>query len=269
MRVLHFPEFEIHQLQGYIQAIFLVIYPKKMLLLDGLSRPDFWILKQYIENELKRKVTDLRVVVVTHMHPDHAGAVTALRTNFDTAVVASEHADAWYRGFSGVVQHLSDIMMGQFVALRKKTPLQRLLYKRKVSPDFFSKHKMSIPEFSDWQILNTPGHTDHDLSVYHAKYKVLYVADVVLRIREKYLLPFPITLPSVMTSTLNLLKGVDIKTLLMAHGGIAQEKHFDAIFNDLHVKVFSTPSSTFRWMKYFVNITKAIERAKNRFDSLE
>ena len=61
------------RLDGYIQSSYLAVYPDKLMLLDGGCRPDVALVLGYIKNTLKRPISDLKVVVVTHMHPDHAG----------------------------------------------------------------------------------------------------------------------------------------------------------------------------------------------------
>ena len=70
---------QIHRLNGYIHEIYLVEYAHGLLLLDGMSRCDIDILRRFITGTLGRPFTDLKLVVVTHMHPDHAGAAQALR----------------------------------------------------------------------------------------------------------------------------------------------------------------------------------------------
>lgn len=67
---------QLHTIKGYIQDIYLVEYPDKLLLLDGACRADIPHLKAFIEIELMRDFADLHTVVVTHMHPDHAGQPT-------------------------------------------------------------------------------------------------------------------------------------------------------------------------------------------------
>ena len=51
--------------------MYLAEYADKLMLLDGASRADIPHLKDFIEYQLKRPFTDLKLVVVTHMHPDH------------------------------------------------------------------------------------------------------------------------------------------------------------------------------------------------------
>ncbi|MGB2081875.1 MAG: MBL fold metallo-hydrolase, partial [Psychrobacter sp.] len=60
---------EIVRLEGYIQSSYLAVYPDKIMLLDGCCRADVPMVLDYIERTLKRPITDLKVVVVTHMHP--------------------------------------------------------------------------------------------------------------------------------------------------------------------------------------------------------
>ncbi|MGR5470684.1 MBL fold metallo-hydrolase, partial [Vibrio astriarenae] len=54
--------------------MYLAEYPDKLMLLDGASRADILHLKDFIEHQLNRRFSDLKLVIVTHMHPDHAGA---------------------------------------------------------------------------------------------------------------------------------------------------------------------------------------------------
>ena len=36
-----------------------------------------------------------------------------------------------------------------------------------------------IPNFEDWQVVSTAGHTDRDISLWHAETSQVYVADLV------------------------------------------------------------------------------------------
>ncbi|MCY9879242.1 Zn-dependent hydrolase, partial [Vibrio natriegens] len=57
---------QLHRIQGYIQTMYLAEYADKLMLLDGASRADIPHLKDFIEYQLKRPFTDLKLVVVTH-----------------------------------------------------------------------------------------------------------------------------------------------------------------------------------------------------------
>ena len=72
---------KLHCLNGYIQNIYLAEYADKLLLLDGCCRADINVIEDFIINQLNRPMSDLALIVVTHMHPDHAGAANVLRKN--------------------------------------------------------------------------------------------------------------------------------------------------------------------------------------------
>ena len=63
---------KIHTLSGYIQHIYLAEHEHGLLLLDGCSRADVETVSQFITETLHRPLSDLKLIVVTHMHPDHA-----------------------------------------------------------------------------------------------------------------------------------------------------------------------------------------------------
>ena len=65
---------KIHSIPGYIQAIYLIEDEAGLMLLDGASRADVDVITAFISQTLKRPLSDLKYVIVTHMHPDHAGA---------------------------------------------------------------------------------------------------------------------------------------------------------------------------------------------------
>ena len=109
---------KLHQLNGYIQTIYLVEYPHGLMLLDGCSRADVSLISSFITDTLKRPVTDLKVIIVTHMHPDHAGAAAALRKITGSKIIAADVDTQWYAGISGRLMHLTDIILAHWVAGR-------------------------------------------------------------------------------------------------------------------------------------------------------
>ncbi|MFT4994578.1 MAG: glyoxylase-like metal-dependent hydrolase (beta-lactamase superfamily II), partial [Paraglaciecola sp.] len=158
---------QIHHLHGYIQSVYLVEYPDKLLLLDGCCRADIPMLKTFITKDLKRPFSDVKLVVVTHMHPDHAGAAHKLRELSQCKLASANKKNHWYRGLQGALMHLTDIALATWVAGRMGRPKKNLWYSAKLKPDYVLNDGDTLPGFADWQILETPGHTDRDLSVLH------------------------------------------------------------------------------------------------------
>lgn len=210
---------KIHTLDGYIQTLYLAVYPDKLLLLDGASRADIPILRHYITHELGRPFSSLSCVVVTHMHPDHAGAAHKLRQLTGCQLVSSQRDNPWYHGADGVLMHLTDIALARWVARRKGKPKRNLWYPRKLAPDVTLLDGETIPGFADWTVLETPGHTDRDLSLYHREQDLLYVADLMVQVKQKLIAPFPVFYPNQYRASVQRVYELAPKVLLIAHGG--------------------------------------------------
>jgi len=210
---------KIHVLKGFIQNIFLVEYPDKCMLLDGCSKADFASLQAFFSNELKRPLTDLKVVIVTHMHPDHAGCAHYLRKKTGCKIVSCEKEEQWYKGIKGRLAHVIDIALALWVAGKMNRPRKNIWYSPNLHPDFMLADKQFIPGFDDWQVFETPGHTDRDLSVMHLPSKRIYVADLIVKVKSKLSPPFPVYLPELYKQSLLKLQALQPNSVMMAHVG--------------------------------------------------
>ncbi len=205
-------------LEGYIQSIYLAVYPNKLLLLDGCCRPDVPMVLDYIEKTLKRPPSDLKVVVVTHMHPDHAGGAVKLKKATGCQIVSAHKQQQWYAGVGGRLMHLIDTSLAHYVARRKGYPPKNLWYPAHLHPDITVQDGDRIPEFEDWQVLETPGHTDRDLSLFHLPSRQVYTADLIIKLKHKFVAPFPIYDPKVYIRSLQKIKDLNPSNVMMAHG---------------------------------------------------
>lgn len=210
---------KIHVLKGFIQNIFLVEYPDKCMLLDGCSKADFATLSSFFSDTLKRPLTDLKVVIVTHMHPDHAGCAHYLRKKTKCKIVSCSHEQQWYSGIKGRLAHITDILLAFWVAGKMKRPRKNIWYQPHLYPDVRLSDQQTIPGFEDWQVFETPGHTDRDLSVMHMPTKRIYVADLIVKVKNKLSPPFPVYLPELYKDSLLKLQSLKPNSVMMAHVG--------------------------------------------------
>jgi len=208
---------KLHQINGYIQNIFLVEYEHGCLLLDGASRADFDVIKAFFKNELKRPFNDLKVVVVTHMHPDHAGCAHLLRKATGAKIVSGRFEYQWYSGIRGLFAHLIDISLAYWVANRLEKPIRPLWYSGSLLPDLMLDDNQSIPGFEDWKVINTVGHTDRDISLVNSEHKIIYVADLIVRVKGQFSCPYPAYMPNEYKNSIRRLEQFDGYQILMAH----------------------------------------------------
>lgn len=232
---------KIHVLKGHIQSVYLVEYTDKLLLLDGCCRADIGMLEQFITEELNRTFSDLKLVVVTHMHPDHGGAAHKLRKITGCKIASADMPYQWYRGLSGRFMHLVDIGLAVWVAHRMNKPKKNLWYSPYLSADYLLADQDVLPGFDDWSVITTPGHTDRDLSVWHKTSKRIYVADLMVKVKNRFIPPIPVNYPDQYRASLHKLHDLRPNSVMLAHGSEVEltEKDYDHLFTVAPNKPFT------------------------------
>ncbi len=209
---------KLHCLNGYIQNIYLAEYTDKFLLLDGCCRADIPFIEDYIENSLNRSMSELALIVVTHMHPDHAGAAHALRKKYACKIAAANVPGQWYQGIDGKLMHLTDMLLTLWVAGRHKKPKKFIYYPSTLTPDIYLIDQQTLPSFEDWQVHFTQGHTDRDISLQHNASGQVYVADLMVKVKGVFIPPYPVFYPNRYQQSLIKIKTLNMEFLLLAHG---------------------------------------------------
>ncbi|HPJ38718.1 MAG TPA: MBL fold metallo-hydrolase [Spirochaetota bacterium] len=224
--------FTIHTINGYICNLFIAEYPEGMLLLDCGAVTDVERIERYCRETLQRPVTDIRLAVVSHMHPDHGGGAAVLREKYGIPLAAYHSCDRWYAGVSGFIQHRIDCYMAQMVRkqIGKKMAIH---YRRKLKPDHMLHDNEVLPMFSDWRVLHVPGHTLHDIVLYNGREKILYGADIILNAGNKLNLPIPVFFPGKMKRSLKTLGALDLKKIYLAHGNAIGTDDAGTLFSSL------------------------------------
>ncbi len=257
-------DFKIHQFRGHIQTNFVVEYKDKILILDGGSRSDTIRYKHFITKTLKRNISDVKLVVVSHIHPDHAGGVQALRKKYNIPIAAYYKIDNWYAGVGGRIQHIVDMLMAWYVAIRIKSKYKRFWYSPKVKPNYKLKNSNKLPFFDDWEVIYNPGHTLHDISLYNKKYKIIYVGDLIVIVNKKCVLPFPITIPSMIEESLNHLATLDIDKIYMAHGSECDNNKEKNVFKSLVADIGIKPQGIFKVLKLISSFSPYLRKIRRR-----
>ena len=238
---------KIHQINGYIQSIYLIEYPDGLMLLDGCCRADIDLVEHTITQQLRRPLSDLKLVVVTHMHPDHAGGADKLRQRCGCQIASVERPRHWYGGWDGALMHLTDIFLAGWVANRMGKPKRNLWYNAKLHPDIQLTDSQYLPGFPEWQVLETPGHTDRDISLLHTPSQKIYVADLMVKVKKRFIPPFPIFHPNQYRASLYRLLHLQPQAVWLAHGGEVQLTEHD--YQHLLARAPHTPRTHWRATK--------------------
>ncbi len=215
---------KLHQLNGYLQSFYIAEYEKGLILLDGLSRPDIEILERYIKEDLSRNMKDLKLIICTHPHPDHAGAAYYLRDKYDIEIATHQDFNVWYKGLSGFIKHQIEIQLAHLSALLKGVKWKKLYYPRFIKTETLLKDGDVIPGFNDWSVIVTAGHTNCDISLYHKDTNQVYVGDLFIMLKNKASPPIPVTYTKTYKESLTKIIELDATRLLLAHKGIKSVK---------------------------------------------
>lgn len=202
--------------------MYLVEYPEALILLDSGCRCDVDKVKRFIEEVLNKQMSDLKLVLVSHAHPDHSGGASFYQKRFGTKIAGPKNLNDWYRGFSGFITYLIDLCLAHLVAWKKGTDFERILFPRKIELDYELENSQKVPGFEDWCVLAADGHTISDLSFYHERDSIAYIADNIVGSNGKFFRPYPIFSPSRYKESLQKYIDLKIKTLMLAHHGAQQ-----------------------------------------------
>lgn len=241
---------KIHEVKGYINTLYIAEYEHGLLLMDGASPADLETIELFCKITLKRPVSDIKLAVVTHMHPDHSGCAPILRKKYGTKIAAYKNIDKWYSGPTGWVQHKLDCFMAQLVALRQKTKIRRIFSRRITKPDYLMNDGDLLPFFNDWQVVYTPGHTAHDMAIYHAGKKTLYCGDSIVEVKGKLNLPLPVIFKNRMRESYQKLGSLNCVTIIPAHGNMIVTNDCMKIFMDVSEMIGTPPNKLRRRINY-------------------
>ncbi len=261
---MRFKEFRIHHFKGYVQNNYIVEYNDKILIIDGAARPDVEPLYRYITSTLNSPIEKVKLIAITHCHPDHAGAAGIFRKKYNIPVAAPHDIDEWYHGIRGTMQHISDTLQSRFMARKLKSKHRVLYYNKKINPDFKLFDRSVLPFFDDWEAIHSPGHTLHNVSFYNRKHEIMYISDTVIESRGKYLPPVPVLFPEQMKHTLLKIKKIKPKLILLAHGTKSFYKYDEKMIDDTIRSIDSGPPAYIKMFYFISKFTREYHRNREK-----
>jgi len=258
-------QFTLHIIPGYIENLFLAEYQHGLLLLDCGAVSDVKRIEDFCRRDLHRSPKDIRLAVVTHMHPDHAGGAVLLRDKFGIPLAGHQELDRWYAGPGGWMQKVIDCLLMQSVAWRTRQQLEKGFFCSRIQPDFLLKDGDALPFFPDWQAVAVPGHTSHDLVLYHADQSLLYVADCFLEVKGRYQTPLPVMFPQWLEASYQKMGALHPSSLLIAHGEARRDQIPADLFSSLQHLLQTPPSKLTRRIKKLSVYTPEYHRQNKIF----
>lgn len=241
--------FKLHIIPGYISNIYIAEYEHGMLLFDCGAVNDIKRIEDFCLNEIRRSPFEIKLAVVTHIHPDHSGGAASLRKKYDTAIAAHKEMDLWYSGIGGFIQQTMDSLMMQQVVWRSRSKLERVYFPANIRADFPLRDGDKLPGFEDWEAIHVPGHTSHDMVLFNSKEKLLYASDCVCEVKGSFKHPLPIMFPRQMQESYDKLAALNASTILLAHGQAIHNADPSTFFAPVRELLHNPPSWLARRVK--------------------
>lgn len=165
----------VHRIEGVLGCNAYLLGEDALTLIDPGLITDAGAVERYLRR-LGRSLDDVAVVILTHYHPDHAGALPALHAK--RAVTVAMHAlDAPYvEGTLGPagLRALGNVGLALSV-LHRALPLRPV----PVSLPLSDGDRLDV--LGGAFVLYTPGHTDGSICLYLPERRVLFTGDTLVR----------------------------------------------------------------------------------------
>lgn len=208
----------VHQLRAVGARVTVLNAPDGAVLVDTGSRGSLHVIAAGLK-ALRVAPEQVRLIALTHCHPDHAGGLAEL-VEFTSAPVAIHRTEA------GIVR--GDDPAPSFLrrqALQNAHPFFAMFSSRPVAVRYPLEDGDSLPETMGVRVIHTPGHTEGSICLYVESAKALIVGDALQFRFGKLLAPSWLFTrdPELARSSLAKLLEVDFTTLCFSHFPPIQE----------------------------------------------
>lgn len=192
----------------------------------------------YLQQFLHRSPSDIDLIVLTHLHPDHTAGVEALRKACNAPVAASSVAkqlvQSWMEDNHQEIR--SKLGMSHFVGhMLSQRPLPGSLHHLDLFPsryeqqvqmvDIWLEDVAGLPNHLNWRVLASPGHTPESLCLYNPFSYELVCGDTVVTFEGGIALVHGSTNQRSLEMTLQTLRSLNVFYLYPGHGRPILSKH--------------------------------------------
>jgi glyoxylase-like metal-dependent hydrolase (beta-lactamase superfamily II) len=199
---------------------------ERMVVVDPGTELNVQQLLYYLTHFLKRPLTQIDLIVLTHLHPDHTAGVTLLQQHCHAPVAASAIIQqlAHPQNVASTPKHRRPAILPSL----PKRPLPGVLYHLDLFPPFYERQTKlinlwldatnALPGHPDWHIIPSPGHTPDSICLYNPCSKELLCGDTMITIQGGAPLIHGATNRRDLDNTLHVLRELDVHYLYPGHG---------------------------------------------------
>jgi len=198
----------------------------------------------YLQRFLHRSPSDIDLIVLTHLHPDHTAGVEDLRkackAPVAASIVAQQLVQSWIDGHQEI---RSNSGMSHFVGhMLSQHPLPGALHHLDLFPprydqqaqmvDIWLEDVAGLPNHLNWRVIASPGHTPESLCLYNPFSYELVCGDTVVTLEGGAALVHGSAHQHTQQMTLQTLRSLNVLYLYPGHGRPILSRHALANIRD-------------------------------------
>lgn len=209
-----------------------IIDDGRLIVVDPGSVLNVQLVLAYLQRYLRRAPSDIDLIALTHLHPDHTGGVEMLRQACHAPVAASIVARHLVQNWRGEEQHLEGSrstamknILGQALNQQSRPGILHHMdlfspnYERQVQlVDLWLEDVNGLPNHPDWRVIASPGHTPESLCLYNPFSYELLCGDTVVTVEGGSVLVRSGTNRRQLEETLSTLRTLKVSYLYPGHG---------------------------------------------------
>lgn len=237
---------KIHLVKTRLVNSYVIEYADKLLVMDVAAKCHRYVLG-FVEQTLKRDISDIKLVICSHDDPDHIGGVFRLASLCGAQVAipyaSRQSKQKFINDPSGVLVRTITIFREAFrmrawemyfnpnrnQSARQQPKLLSSVQDAgdtdKIGSVLRLKHNTVLPFFEDWLVIHTPGHSWDSCCFYHEESESLLSGDTLLGSAKKGHLVTPsiYSNPRQMRQTMKELESRVITTVYPGHGSVIED----------------------------------------------
>ena len=157
--------------------------PHDLTLIDTCFRADLPKLEEYLHNA-GYKITDIKRIVITHVHPDHSQSVNEIKRLSGGALeILSHWAEAAYLGrnppYSGPPSHETTLNLFNQFGVKPEDVFKKYgsFDVEPIKVDRQLQDGNMVGKNNSLQVIHTPGHTPGHISLYSREHGIIFGGD--------------------------------------------------------------------------------------------
>jgi hydroxyacylglutathione hydrolase len=145
----------------------LIIFGDSITIIDSGVKDSYKLIYDYIEQQ-KRKIDEIKTLILSHAHPDHIGSAKKIKTDTGCKVLGHALEKDWIENID--LQFKLRPVPGFYSLVAEPVELDELLTGGKV---------LKLDKDIEIRIINTPGHSKGSFSILFQEDSILFTADSI------------------------------------------------------------------------------------------